>query len=153
MPSSACPRPSYTTPLSLHDALPIFAKQIDADGGRVLVIQADSSDPGAIVAAVEQTVQEFGRIDILVNNAGVFIAGPIEEATVEQAEDRKSTRLNSSHRCISYAVFCLSPSLLHYPPFPTRRSSDLRQADRRGRRTGARHPGGQLRSRCHRRRS
>src|SRR5437762_10989630 len=24
-----------------------------------------------------------------------------------QAKDRKSTRLNSSHRCISYAVFCL----------------------------------------------
>src|SRR5437762_11317541 len=24
-----------------------------------------------------------------------------------QAIDRKSTRLNSSHRCISYAVFCL----------------------------------------------
>src|ERR1017187_10830218 len=24
-----------------------------------------------------------------------------------QAVDRKSTRLNSSHRCISYAVFCL----------------------------------------------
>ena len=23
------------------------------------------------------------------------------------AADRKSTRLNSSHRCISYAVFCL----------------------------------------------
>src|ERR1017187_5544645 len=23
-------------------------------------------------------------------------------------EDRKSTRLNSSHRCISYAVFCLN---------------------------------------------
>src|SRR5437762_8967148 len=25
----------------------------------------------------------------------------------QQARDRKSTRLNSSHRCISYAVFCL----------------------------------------------
>src|SRR5437762_11401756 len=24
-----------------------------------------------------------------------------------EEEDRKSTRLNSSHRCISYAVFCL----------------------------------------------
>src|SRR5437763_6180946 len=24
-----------------------------------------------------------------------------------EAADRKSTRLNSSHRCISYAVFCL----------------------------------------------
>src|SRR5437879_8169610 len=30
------------------------------------------------------------------------IAGPARSAT-----DRKSTRLNSSHRCISYAVFCL----------------------------------------------
>src|SRR5437764_11475414 len=27
--------------------------------------------------------------------------------TQGQAVDRKSTRLNSSHRCISYAVFCL----------------------------------------------
>src|SRR5436189_1675053 len=25
----------------------------------------------------------------------------------DRAADRKSTRLNSSHRCISYAVFCL----------------------------------------------
>src|SRR5437764_8766675 len=28
-------------------------------------------------------------------------------ARPEPAQDRKSTRLNSSHRCISYAVFCL----------------------------------------------
>src|SRR5437879_8745805 len=27
------------------------------------------------------------------------------------AEDRKSTRLNSSHRCISYAVFCLKKKI------------------------------------------
>src|SRR5437762_12444846 len=26
---------------------------------------------------------------------------------IEFRKDRKSTRLNSSHRCISYAVFCL----------------------------------------------
>src|SRR5437762_9382264 len=38
---------------------------------------------------------------------------PIVRATVEESHahkirvDRKSTRLNSSHRCISYAVFCL----------------------------------------------
>src|SRR5437763_7339732 len=29
------------------------------------------------------------------------------EAREERLRDRKSTRLNSSHRCISYAVFCL----------------------------------------------
>src|SRR5207248_11198987 len=32
-------------------------------------------------------------------------SGP--NTTVAQAVDRKSTRLNSSHRTISYAVFCL----------------------------------------------
>src|SRR5438105_3339714 len=38
--------------------------------------------------------------------------------------DRKSTRLNSSHEWISYAVFCSAhPRFLH--SFPTRRSSDL----------------------------
>src|SRR5437762_10721207 len=29
------------------------------------------------------------------------------EAVKRAGKDRKSTRLNSSHRCISYAVFCL----------------------------------------------
>src|SRR5437762_7172642 len=28
--------------------------------------------------------------------------------------DRKSTRMNSSHRCISYAVFCLKKNILMY---------------------------------------
>ena len=28
--------------------------------------------------------------------------------------DRKSTRLNSSHRCISYAVFCLKKKKNHH---------------------------------------
>src|SRR5205807_2528899 len=39
--------------------------------------------------------------------------------------DRKSTRQNSSHLVISYAVFCLIRTSLHSPSFPTRRSSDL----------------------------
>src|ERR1035438_2426057 len=41
--------------------------------------------------------------------------------------DRKSTRLNSSHLCISYAVYLLKRTDTHrdLPSFPTRRSSDL----------------------------
>src|SRR5437879_10594828 len=34
-------------------------------------------------------------------------AAAIADGEGEHDEDRKSTRLNSSHRCISYAVFCL----------------------------------------------
>src|SRR5437879_9058683 len=32
---------------------------------------------------------------------------PPSRAARRSSSDRKSTRLNSSHRCISYAVFCL----------------------------------------------
>src|SRR5437762_6965219 len=31
----------------------------------------------------------------------------------QRERDRKSTRLNSSHRCISYAVFCLKKKKAH----------------------------------------
>src|SRR5437879_8139480 len=34
-------------------------------------------------------------------------AGKLCLVGIRRRRDRKSTRLNSSHRCISYAVFCL----------------------------------------------
>src|SRR5437762_4217382 len=33
--------------------------------------------------------------------------------TASLSPDRKSTRLNSSHRCISYAVFCLKKKIFN----------------------------------------
>ncbi len=74
------------TYVTAADKARTVAKQIDADGGRVLVIQADNADPSAVTGAVEQTVREFGRLDILVNNAGIIIDGPLEEMTVEHAD-------------------------------------------------------------------
>src|SRR5258707_5959986 len=41
--------------------------------------------------------------------------------------DRKSTRLNSSHANISYAVFCLKKNITRDRPAPTRRSSPAPQ--------------------------
>src|SRR5437763_12289021 len=37
----------------------------------------------------------------------------IDDQRMPHAIDRKSTRLNSSHRCISYAVFCLKKKSEH----------------------------------------
>jgi NAD(P)-dependent dehydrogenase (short-subunit alcohol dehydrogenase family) len=71
---------------SSADKAQAVAKQIDADGGRALVIRADNADPRAVTAAVERTVEDLGGIDILVNNAGIFTGGPLEAATVEQAD-------------------------------------------------------------------
>src|SRR5437764_2936922 len=39
--------------------------------------------------------------------SGVATAPASSVMVSVHCEDRKSTRLNSSHRCISYAVFCL----------------------------------------------
>src|SRR5260221_1105743 len=44
---------------------------------------------------------------------------------IPKLEDRKSTRLNSSHTVISYAVFCLTTTLLTHP-LPTRRPTSPR---------------------------
>ena len=74
------------TYVTAADKAQAVAKQIDADGGGVLVIQADNADPGAVTAAVSQTVTHFGQIDILVNNAGIVTGGPLDDMTVEQAD-------------------------------------------------------------------
>src|SRR5687768_6115990 len=42
------------------------------------------------------------------------IPAAIEPAILDLLTDRKSTRLNSSHGYISYAVFCLKKKIIHY---------------------------------------
>src|SRR5437879_7493894 len=37
----------------------------------------------------------------------LFFVDHHQPEVIDEEQDRKSTRLNSSHRCISYAVFCL----------------------------------------------
>src|SRR5437762_11363927 len=67
--------------LSLHDALPIYLP------------------PGAnqqLVARADHVVTGDGNVLDRCEGGGRGLE-----------KDRKSTRLNSSHRCISYAVFCL----------------------------------------------
>jgi citronellol/citronellal dehydrogenase len=52
------------------------AEAIAAAGGQALPIVGDIRDEGQVAAAVEQTVDRFGRIDVCVNNASAInIAG------------------------------------------------------------------------------
>src|SRR5687768_18095772 len=72
--------------LSLHDALPILARQINA--------VPKGNGTGSPGARKERLPGHVLRVTPLLGQ-------PLEW------RDRKSTRLNSSHGYISYAVFCL----------------------------------------------
>src|SRR5207253_10815915 len=74
--------PTYIYTLSLHDALPIL------ELGKVLAQR--------IIPEVESRTEPSLGHDSSTNNL---------------IRDRKSTRLNSSHVAISYAVFCLKKKI------------------------------------------
>src|SRR3712207_7012059 len=76
--------------LSLHDALPISAES-----------RADHDPRGAPAAHLSCPA---ARVRGLPAETTLLRHGP---GSLAVATDRKSTRLNSSHANISYAVFCL----------------------------------------------
>src|SRR2546430_12027017 len=79
-------------PLSLHDALPIYVVDDDRERAphRRLAERARGREPLA----------EPGDRLVLRHH-------PPGARSLHVGQDRKSTRLNSSHSQISYAVFCL----------------------------------------------
>src|SRR3712207_8296920 len=83
--------------LSLHDALPILGEVCRIPVRRRLAARDEGGErglherPGAL---------EGARI-------AVGEADPVAAEGEDERQDRKSTRLNSSHANISYAVFCL----------------------------------------------
>ena len=65
---------------------------------------------GTLRIGMETLRKENVRIDRLYGHGGFFKTKEVGQryaAAALEAPDRKSTRLNSSHLVISYAVFCL----------------------------------------------
>src|SRR2546429_1549171 len=78
--------------LSLHDALPIYPKNVGAGAyAWIRDFRANRAD-------------EQGRFP---PECGLVISRHSTTREGRANRDRKSTRLNSSHGYISYAVFCL----------------------------------------------
>src|SRR5437762_1431697 len=101
------PAASHIYTLSLHDALPISELAVEDEG------------PGIAPAQQGAVFERFYRVEGgVASGSGLGLAIAKELARLMDGSvrlesrpcrtvDRKSTRLNSSHRCISYAVFCL----------------------------------------------
>src|SRR5206468_12801199 len=97
------PHPSLS-PLSLHDALPIF---LGSAGLRVVLSAAKrlrDVDGQFAVCGLGEHVREVFRVGGFDAIIDIHSDRP---TALAKLTDRKSTRLNSSHDQISYAVFCL----------------------------------------------
>jgi NAD(P)-dependent dehydrogenase (short-subunit alcohol dehydrogenase family) len=66
---------------------------VDRYGDQVLALSLNVDDRAADFAAVEQTIQRFGRIDVAVNNAGYGQFGAIEELSEAEVRDQMETNL------------------------------------------------------------
>src|SRR5207248_11310568 len=99
--SYTTPSPPSTYTLSLHDALPIcdWIRDLERRGASPWIVR----NARAALSVMLGCAVEDGDIG----------SNPAAGVRYVPSEDRKSTRLNSSHRTISYAVFCLKKKNTH----------------------------------------
>src|SRR5207253_10407177 len=90
------PAPSQISTLSLHDALPISATPT--------MVNREAGCGNFMYEAPLLTTKTSTRISTRSSSSPTAVTiNPLNQSST----DRKSTRLNSSHVAISYAVFCL----------------------------------------------
>src|SRR5699024_12291416 len=105
--SCTLPPPTQSSTLSLHDALPIFGfgKFLVAIISLALAVAAFEFLSGWQVMPTGWELAPVMDGLMIVAEICLFLMGAF-------TLDRKSTRLNSSHVSISYAVFCLKKKKL-----------------------------------------
>jgi|SRR5687768_799229 len=82
----------------------VVAAEISASGGEALATKLDVADPALVNAAVEATLQRFGRIDVLVNNAGIGSCETVLELTLAEWERNLRINLTGTFLCAQAAA-------------------------------------------------
>jgi len=78
--------------------------EIEAGGGRAMVIRTDVSNENSVQAMAKESLAEFGRVDILVNNAGIFPTSSVEEMSEEDWDRVIGTNLVGAFLCAKAVV-------------------------------------------------
>jgi NADP-dependent 3-hydroxy acid dehydrogenase YdfG len=104
-----------------RDRLEDLAAEIEEAGGTVLVVAADITDRPQAEAAIQQTVERFGRLDILVNNAGLMLLGPVVGADAEEWERMIAVNVQG----LLYTTRAALPHLLQAAEHGPRRVADI----------------------------
>ena len=85
-------------------ALDETASAIRANGGEVLPILADVTDPTAVKSMIDQTVAAFGNIDILVSNVGIRMYRAFLEIEPEEWDATIRSNLSAAFYLTRYAI-------------------------------------------------
>lgn len=70
-------------------------KEITAQGGNAVAIQANVSRAADVNRLFESAVSHFGKIDILVNNAGIMMTKPMQSFSEEEFDAQFSVNVKS----------------------------------------------------------
>lgn len=84
--------------------LEAVAGEIQAAGGKALVVPTDVSVEEQCEALIQRTIDAYGRIDILVNNAGVNVRAPIDKITTADWRLILEANLTGTFFCTRAAV-------------------------------------------------
>lgn len=89
-------------PLASAADLEETARLVQNAGGKVLPIQLDVRDETRVAAAVNEAIDEFGRIDILANNAGIWNVADLVNMGEQQWTELVDSDLKGAWLCAKH---------------------------------------------------
>lgn len=90
--------------VSRPDRAQALVSTIERQGWQAIAIEADSADAAAIQAAVDTTLQQYGRLDVAVVNAGVLRLGTIEAYSLADLDATLAVNVRGVFLAIQAAV-------------------------------------------------
>src|SRR5699024_12098301 len=96
-----------TTSPSLHDALPIWVSAVDQNPDRQIEVLGQCHKTFTDTISGKSRAKRYALTELMdYIRDGDTVRVASMDRLGRDTRDRKSTRLNSSHVSISYAVFC-----------------------------------------------
>jgi (+)-trans-carveol dehydrogenase len=90
--------------LSTDADLDETVRLVEAQGRKMVAVHADVRDFDAVVSAVEEGVQVFGRLDVILPNAGIVASGPTWQMPIEKWRDVVDINLTGVFHTVRAAI-------------------------------------------------
>ncbi len=93
-----------------RERLEALAAEIEAAGGRSLVVPADLSTPSAPQDIVDAVLEARGRLDVIVNNAATLNLTPMEDVMLEEFDRHVAVNVRAPYFLVQSALSALRAS-------------------------------------------